>query len=312
MEFRRLKLTGFKSFVEPAELRIEPGLTGIVGPNGCGKSNLLEAIRWVMGESSARSMRGGGMEDVIFAGTTQRPRARLCRSDADGDDRSFRSVRRRTGSGAPHRTRRGQRLSRQRQGRARQGRGAGLRRCRHRRAQPGAGQPGPHRGGDRRAPRRTAHDAGGSGGDRRPARPPARCGTEAARHRNQSRTAGGPAGGAGRPDRHAAPAGTRRRTLQGGKRTHPRSRGAHGLCPLARRGGRGRRGAAGSEGQRGSGRQRAGRRARGPAGATCRCHRAGRSARRTVRSPAGCFGTRPAHGRTDHPAGGGRTTAGRP
>ncbi|WP_147457767.1 AAA family ATPase, partial [Novosphingobium sp. MD-1] len=73
MEFRRLKLTGFKSFVEPAELRIEPGLTGIVGPNGCGKSNLLEAIRWVMGESSARSMRGGGMEDVIFAGTTQRP-----------------------------------------------------------------------------------------------------------------------------------------------------------------------------------------------------------------------------------------------
>ena len=73
MEFRRLKLTGFKSFVEPAELRIEPGLTGIVGPNGCGKSNLLEAIRWVMGESSARSMRGGGMEDVIFAGTAQRP-----------------------------------------------------------------------------------------------------------------------------------------------------------------------------------------------------------------------------------------------
>ncbi|WP_068075453.1 chromosome segregation SMC family protein [Novosphingobium lentum] len=73
MQFRRLKLTGFKSFVEPAELRIEPGLTGIVGPNGCGKSNLLEAIRWVMGESSAKSMRGGGMEDVIFAGTATRP-----------------------------------------------------------------------------------------------------------------------------------------------------------------------------------------------------------------------------------------------
>jgi energy-coupling factor transporter ATP-binding protein EcfA2 len=62
MRIKRLKLTGFKSFVEPAELRIEPGLTGVVGPNGCGKSNLLEAIRWVMGESSPKSMRGGGME----------------------------------------------------------------------------------------------------------------------------------------------------------------------------------------------------------------------------------------------------------
>ncbi len=73
MQFKRLKLSGFKSFVEPAELRIEPGLTGVVGPNGCGKSNLLEAIRWVMGESSPKSMRGGGMEDVIFAGTATRP-----------------------------------------------------------------------------------------------------------------------------------------------------------------------------------------------------------------------------------------------
>ncbi|MDE8650356.1 chromosome segregation protein SMC [Novosphingobium album (ex Liu et al. 2023)] len=73
MRIRRLKLSGFKSFVEPSELRIEPGLTGVVGPNGCGKSNLLEAIRWVMGESSAKSMRGGGMEDVIFAGTANRP-----------------------------------------------------------------------------------------------------------------------------------------------------------------------------------------------------------------------------------------------
>ena len=53
MQIKRLKLSGFKSFVEPAELRIEPGLTGVVGPNGCGKSNVLEAIRWVMGESSA-------------------------------------------------------------------------------------------------------------------------------------------------------------------------------------------------------------------------------------------------------------------
>ena len=73
MQINRLKLSGFKSFVEPAELRIDPGLTGVVGPNGCGKSNLLEAIRWVMGENSPKSMRSGGMEDVIFAGTSSRP-----------------------------------------------------------------------------------------------------------------------------------------------------------------------------------------------------------------------------------------------
>ena len=73
MQVKRLKLSGFKSFVEPAELRIEPGLTGVVGPNGCGKSNVLEAIRWVMGESSPKSMRGAGMDDVIFAGTSMRP-----------------------------------------------------------------------------------------------------------------------------------------------------------------------------------------------------------------------------------------------
>ncbi|KQN24903.1 chromosome segregation protein [Sphingomonas sp. Leaf33] len=73
MRIKRLRLTGFKSFVDPADLRIEPGLTGVVGPNGCGKSNLLEALRWVMGETSARSMRGAGMDDVIFAGTQARP-----------------------------------------------------------------------------------------------------------------------------------------------------------------------------------------------------------------------------------------------
>jgi chromosome segregation protein len=73
LEFRRLRLAGFKSFVEPVDLLIEPGLTGVVGPNGCGKSNLLEALRWVMGEGSPKFMRSGGMDDVIFAGTSARP-----------------------------------------------------------------------------------------------------------------------------------------------------------------------------------------------------------------------------------------------
>ena len=73
MHINRLRLLGFKSFVEPTELHIERGLTGVVGPNGCGKSNLLEALRWVMGETSYKSMRASTMEDVIFSGTTQRP-----------------------------------------------------------------------------------------------------------------------------------------------------------------------------------------------------------------------------------------------
>lgn len=73
MHLTRLKLTGFKTFVEPTEFQIQPGLTGIVGPNGCGKSNLVEALRWVMGESSFKNMRGSGMDDVIFGGSGERP-----------------------------------------------------------------------------------------------------------------------------------------------------------------------------------------------------------------------------------------------
>ncbi len=72
MRFARLRLNGFKSFVDPTDLVIHDGLTGVVGPNGCGKSNLLEALRWVMGETRASAMRGGGMEDVIFAGAATR------------------------------------------------------------------------------------------------------------------------------------------------------------------------------------------------------------------------------------------------
>ncbi|WP_423068786.1 chromosome segregation protein SMC [Devosia sp. CN2-171] len=73
MKFTRLKLTGFKSFCDPTELHLEPGLSGVVGPNGCGKSNLVEALRWVMGESSYKAMRASGMDDVIFAGSGSRP-----------------------------------------------------------------------------------------------------------------------------------------------------------------------------------------------------------------------------------------------
>ncbi|HXE17112.1 MAG TPA: chromosome segregation protein SMC [Stellaceae bacterium] len=73
MQFSKLRLSGFKTFVDPTELSIEPGMTGVVGPNGCGKSNLVEALRWAMGETSAKRMRGGEMDDVIFAGTQSRP-----------------------------------------------------------------------------------------------------------------------------------------------------------------------------------------------------------------------------------------------
>src|SRR5436305_2465556 len=73
MKLTRLRLLGFKSFVEPTDFLIEPGLTGVVGPNGCGKSNLVEALRWVMGETSHKAMRAADMDDVIFSGTNSRP-----------------------------------------------------------------------------------------------------------------------------------------------------------------------------------------------------------------------------------------------
>ena len=78
VSFSRLKIAGFKSFAETQTVEILPGLTGVVGPNGCGKSNVVEALRWAMGETSARSLRGGEMDDVIFAGTAGRPSRNLC------------------------------------------------------------------------------------------------------------------------------------------------------------------------------------------------------------------------------------------
>ncbi|WP_324826926.1 AAA family ATPase [Qipengyuania zhejiangensis] len=107
MLISKLRLSGFKSFVEPATLHIEPGLTGVVGPNGCGKSNLLEAIRWVMGENSPKSMRSGGMEDVIFAGTQTRPArdfAEVVLQGETDDDNDLEVVRRiERGAGSAYR-----------------------------------------------------------------------------------------------------------------------------------------------------------------------------------------------------------------
>src|SRR4051812_12697904 len=91
MKLTRLRLLGFKSFVEPTDFLIEPGLTGVVGPNGCGKSNLVEALRWVMGETSFKSMRASGMDDVIFSGSTARP-ARNTAEVSMGIDNSERAA----------------------------------------------------------------------------------------------------------------------------------------------------------------------------------------------------------------------------
>ena len=90
MKLTKLRIAGFKTFVDPSEFLIEPGLTGIVGPNGCGKSNLVEALRWVMGESSSKNMRASGMDDVIFSGGGERPARNMAEVTLfiDNSDRS--------------------------------------------------------------------------------------------------------------------------------------------------------------------------------------------------------------------------------
>ena len=87
MDFTKLKITGFKSFVERTELDIEKGLTGIVGPNGCGKSNIVDALKWIMGETSPKEMRGKGMDDVIFNGTSIRPQHDLADIEIEIDNK---------------------------------------------------------------------------------------------------------------------------------------------------------------------------------------------------------------------------------
>ena len=126
MKFNKLRLLGFKSFVEPSEFIIEPGLTGVVGPNGCGKSNLVEALRWVMGENSYKNMRASGMDDVIFSGSGNRPARNTAEVGLylDNSDRTapaaFNDADENPGD-APHRTRKRLGLSDQRQGSPRQG-----------------------------------------------------------------------------------------------------------------------------------------------------------------------------------------------
>ena len=150
MKLTRLRLIGFKSFVEPTDFEIEPGLTGVVGPNGCGKSNLVEAVRWVMGEASYKAMRAAEMDDVIFSGNTGRParnHAEVAVS-IDNSDRKAPASFNEFGyarSLAPHHARAWLDLPRQRPRGARARRRRPVRRRFDRLALARFGAPGPHR-----------------------------------------------------------------------------------------------------------------------------------------------------------------------
>ena len=193
VKITRIRIAGFKSFAE-ATVLVEAGLTGIVGPNGCGKSNVVEALRWAMGETSARSMRGGEMDDVIFAGTATRPGRNLAEvtlylEEADGlapppnDDAEDLEIIRRIDP------RRGLRLPGQRAGGPGARRADHVRRYRLRRAGPRPWSARAGRRDDRRQAGGTPAGAGGGRRHQRPARPPARGGTEAAPGRDQPRPA---------------------------------------------------------------------------------------------------------------------------
>ncbi len=191
MQVDRLRLAGFKSFVDPTELTIEPGLTGIVGPNGCGKSNLVEALRWVMGEASARRLRGGEMDDVIFAGSATRPARNVAEVSLTLDnttrgaafafnDRDAIEVVRRIerSSGSAYRINGHEARARDVQ--------PALRRRRDRGAFGRSRQPGPHRRADQRQTGGAAGVARRGGRDRRALPAPPRGRAEAQRRRGQS------------------------------------------------------------------------------------------------------------------------------
>ena len=245
MKVTRIRLHGFKSFADAIDVPIEPGLTGVVGPNGCGKSNLVEALRFVMGESSYKAMRGGGMEDVIFSGSGGRPSRNMRRGDAVR--RARRGDGQRPGAGrdrAPHRARLRLQLPHQRPRGARPRRAAPLRRRRDRRAFLRAGAPGP----GRRADRRQAGEAPRHPGGRR--RHLRACMPAATR---RSRSSGPPSTNLGRlddvmardrgPARGAAPAGAAGDPLPQDFRRDPPARGDALRHPLGDGAGAPRRGA---------------------------------------------------------------------
>ncbi len=176
LRFTRLRLVGFKSFVDPTELVIAPGLTGVVGPNGCGKSNLLEALRWVMGENRPTVMRGDGMEDVIFAGSATRPARHHAEVALSIDNRERRAPAQFNDADELQVVRRITREagSAYRAGRARGAgarRGDAVRRRLDRRPVAGAGAAGADRRADRRPAEGAPAGAGGGGRHLRPLDP---------------------------------------------------------------------------------------------------------------------------------------------